>query len=156
MEVLKQPMDAMDFSDPRVYALLEELSHRYPDIRHWYRDRILPRSQSTVRISLGCLGAEVCGISIADLAKNKLCTLYVREPFRGKGLGNLLMSSAFTFLNTCQPYFTCSEEVVPAYASMIERYNWSCSPYTLMPQRGVLGGPDRYFNPSQRRVTLHK
>ena len=54
----------------------------------------------------------------------KICTLYVNPNYRMSGVGSLLLEESIKFLETTKPLITFTEDKLPMFAKIIEKYNW--------------------------------
>jgi len=67
-------------------------------------------------------------VGIVSVKKNfdeqKICTLYVKENYRNKKIGERLVEMAIEFLDNKSPLVTFSEDTHNFYQGIIKRYNW--------------------------------
>ena len=68
-------------------------------------------------------------IAIACLKKDeierKICTLYIKEEYRNKGFGSLIIEESFKWLETTKPLITIPEYKLNEFIPIIEKYQWN-------------------------------
>lgn len=111
-----------------IYSFTSNLKNTYPDYKKWFYEKQLK----------GCLTPERNIIFVRDnnnqiiavsslkktLEEKKICTLLVLNEYRSKGVGSLLLEESFNFLETDKPLITFSEDALPMYEKIIEKYDW--------------------------------
>lgn len=62
-----------------------------------------------------------------DESEKKVCTLFVLEIYRGRGIASKLLDVAFKWLGTTKPLITIADYKVPQFKKIISRYKWVLS-----------------------------
>ena len=119
-----------DFDRRAIAVCWEKLSHLecfYPDFRSWYQDVVMPGIKNRERKIL--IEGEIDNIrGIAILKKTsreeKICTIWVDESFRGRGVATNLMRKSFLHLKTNRPLFTVPQERWAEFQKIVEQYQF--------------------------------
>jgi len=115
----------------QIKEFLVESVDLYPGIDSWWQGKVLPGIRNGERI---CLAARIQGhlaaVSIGKRAKGsaKLCTLRVRDAFRGLGIGERLLQRTINELlsTKCQRvHYTISEDVLSQCGRFFKPYGFS-------------------------------
>ena len=112
----------------KIYETTKYLENDYPNYKKWFIDKqlkevlegrreILFLEENNEIIALACLKKE----------ENKICTLYVKEEYRNKGIGTKLLIEVMKYLNTTKPFITISESKLFMFNSYISKYKWETS-----------------------------
>ncbi len=111
-----------------IYQTTEHLNKNYPGYKEWFFDKqvkgcftpkrniIFIRNETDEIIGFSCLKK--------DDEECKICTLYVNPNYRMSGVGSLLLEESIKFLETTKPLITFTEDKLPMFAKIIEKYNW--------------------------------
>ena len=111
------------------YIATSFLRSDYPDFFQLYWTKYVPGIiDGTREIIAAYIDGRIAGVVI--LKKNdaererKICTLYVLDEFRRKGLATALLSEAFVRLGTTRPLITIADYKVGMFESIIKKYRW--------------------------------
>ena len=111
-----------------IYQLTEHLNKNYPGYKEWFFDKqvkgcftpkrniIFIRNETDKIIGFSCLKK--------DEEECKICTLFVNPNYRMNGVGSLLLEESMRFLETTKPLVTITEDKLPMFAKIIEKYGW--------------------------------
>jgi predicted transcriptional regulator/GNAT superfamily N-acetyltransferase len=109
---------------------LLQTSHLYPDIGLWWSRTVLPDLRSGRRVAVVLEDTNrLGGLFIGKPGRRaKLCTLRLRQEWRDRGLGSLLMAEGIGKLSddrTREVYVTVSEAAGPGCTSFFEGLGFS-------------------------------
>ena len=111
----------------RVWDFVSLLSPQYPGIDHWFHDKVMiGELKGTRRIFAMELGGRLAAVTIAknEDGERKLCCVRVRPDLEGRGFGIRLMERAMDWMGTDRPLATVSEEKLPQFERIFERYGF--------------------------------
>lgn len=114
----------------KIFMITESLVQEYPGYKRWYFLKQLKNLGSMEREILFVRNPEKLDeiIAVACLKKTvlekKICTLYVKESFRSKGIGSAIINEAFKFLGTTTPLITFADYKLKLFEPFIKKYNW--------------------------------
>ena len=110
------------------FESLKELRKDYPYFPAWFYTKVTQGIADGSRQLWFAVTIEdiVAGILILKKSpiEKKVCTLYVREPFRRKGVGTLMMYNAFSQLETSTPLATVSSNQLSKYEALLRHFNF--------------------------------
>ena len=140
----------------QIRDFLAESSSIYPGIEIWWENQVLPGLQTGERICrLTTINDEIAAIGIGKKGQKsaKLCTLRVRDSFRGSGLGQrMLVDTLCDLLEVeCKSvHFTISEEICPDSLGFFTKYGFGLASWS----RGkyVKGLDELAFAASAKRI----
>lgn len=111
-----------------IYLLTEHLDKSYPDYKIWFYNKQIKGCIDLNRNIIFVRNNEGKIIGISSLKKTneekKICTLFILEPYRNRGIKNLLLNKSFLYLETEKPLITISEEKLNIFQKTIEEYHW--------------------------------
>lgn len=111
-----------------IYLLTEQLDKNYPGYKNWFYNKQIKGCVDLNRNIIFVRNDESKIIGISSLKKTseekKICTLFILEPYRNRGIKNLLLKESFLYLETEKPLITISEENLNTFQKTIEEYNW--------------------------------
>jgi GNAT superfamily N-acetyltransferase len=112
----------------RVYAILKEARHLYPQFTYWYFGKfirgLIKGSRSIVLCTAGNAIAAVALLK-HDCSEKKICTIEVIKQYRGVGLGRRLFELSFDVLNTSKPLISIADERLPYFSSITRYYGFT-------------------------------
>lgn len=106
------------------------LKQDYPNFRKWYRQTVIP-GLATGKRQIYAAAPEKDTQALAGLVilkdtpeQKKICTLYVDEPYRGMGLGDMLLDHAISQLGVSHPLITVSDRHQKAFTALFRRFGF--------------------------------
>lgn len=111
-----------------LFALTDFISEMHPNYLEWYWGKTIPRVlNKRGEIFFEEVNHEVIGILIAKKTtkQRKICTFWVNEKFRKKGVGGRLLKRAIEYLETDKPLISIPENEVSSFEKIIENYHWT-------------------------------
>ena len=115
----------------RIYMITDFIRSDYPKHREWFFCKQLPRTINGSKRDILFVRSpddENEIIAMACLKKTekekKICTLFVSKEYRGKGIGTLVVSKAFEWLETNKPLVHFPETNLSSLMPFIKRYDW--------------------------------
>jgi len=126
-----------------VHTTLEEagVTRLYPGFEDWFLGKAVPGIRSGERrVITSLIDSVLTGVVICKRtdAERKLCTLWVSQQARGRGIAAELAADAFAWLGTAKPLFTVPEEHLADFGGLLR--SWSFSEPVTYPE---LYRPDR-------------
>ena len=110
-----------------IYEISKFLSVQYPDYENWFKQKVLKRIKNgTGEIIYVRNEKEIEGFIIAKntYSEKKICTVFIKEEYRGIGLGSKLIEEAIVYLEDLRPLITIPENKVSDFKYFINRYKW--------------------------------
>lgn len=111
-----------------VWPTLAPLKATYPGFSSWYWSKVVPGVLRGTRAILrqGSLN-DPSGLAIVkrDAAENKICTLWVSEAGRGRGLGRELLEEAIDWIGDDHPLFTVPAQRYQEFQPLMERFRFN-------------------------------
>jgi GNAT superfamily N-acetyltransferase len=108
-----------------VWPTLAPLKATYPGFSNWYWSKVVPGVLRGTRAILrqGPVDAP-SGLAIVkrDAAENKICTLWVSEAGRGRGLGHDLLKEAIDWIGDDRPLFTVPAQRYDEFQPLMKRF----------------------------------
>ena len=110
-----------------IYELSFHLNNSYPGYNKWFyekhvvgcknssRDIIFIKNENDKIIAFSCLKNE---------DEKKICTIYVADEYRNKGIGSILFKESFKVLETTKPLITIMEDKLYMFEKIITKYKW--------------------------------
>lgn len=125
-------MTQVSFQDKKsiqfAYELLKGLRKDYPNFPVWFSTKVRQGMSDGSRQLWFAFTAEniVAGVLILKKipTEKKVCTLYVCEPFRCRGVGTLMMRNAFLQLGTSTPLASVSSNQLDKYEALLRHFNF--------------------------------
>lgn len=108
-------------------TLLNSLDRYYPDINHWYVNKVIPGIYTgDDKILLATEGQHVVGIALGKTGEEtKLRCIRVVPEYQGSGLGIRIIDRMLDVLEDPAPHVTVSEELIHQYSRMfVNRYGF--------------------------------
>jgi len=105
-----------------VFEALSHLEQIYPGFRAWYFERVVPAVALGTRfVTVRRESGIPIGVAIAkdEGGERKLCTLWVRDGCRGRGIARALADEAFDWLGDRRPLFTVPEERMSEFLPLV-------------------------------------
>lgn len=127
----------------KIYDTTKFLEKQYPNYNYWFekiKNEIDGTNREVIYVEIE---SEIIGLIILKNTKEekKICTLFVKEKYRNKGIGNILLGKGFDFLQTSIPLITIPENKVYLFERIIKKYNWKYSKTTY-----IYNTPEKVFN----------
>lgn len=114
----------------QVLNFLMPLSNSYPLFEIWFKSKVLPglplRTRHIVTIERHG-GVAAVGIGKRENGERKVCTIRVDPAYEGRGLGIRVLDYLLDWLDTDFPLATVSEEKMPLFERIFERYGFMLS-----------------------------
>ena len=107
---------------------LKNVSPLYPNFDSWLNfsfRRNIPNGERSVLLATD--GSNILGISLLkhSLNKNKICTFYIPEEFRGMNIGNELMSKSLSILDSENTIITVSNERIKELQPILSSHQFN-------------------------------
>lgn len=101
----------------------------YPGFDIWFDRTVLPSLGEDRVILLAYIDGELAGFCVLkrNPSERKICTLYVYEGFRSRGVGSTLVEYALKSLDERFPLVTVPEELLPMYEGFFRRFDFRLS-----------------------------
>ena len=101
----------------------------YPGFDIWFNRTVLPSLGKGRAILLARINGELAGFCVLkrNPSERKICTLYVYEGFRSRGVGSTLVEYALKSLDERFPLVTVPEELLPMYEGFFRRFDFRLS-----------------------------
>lgn len=109
------------------YSLTDASISDYPERFRWCWTKQAPGVLDETReIIAACINGRIAGVIFLkkDGAERKICTLYVLDEFREKGLATVLLNEAFAWLGTTRPLITIADYKVGMFEGLIKKHHW--------------------------------
>lgn len=111
-----------------IYSIVEHLNEDYPRYKEWFYNKQVNGCFSRFRdiLFIKNENSKIIGVSFLKMEDNekKICTLYVCEEYRKKGVGSMLLEESFNILGTKKPIITFNEDKLFMFEKIIVKYNW--------------------------------
>lgn len=131
-----------------IYELTISLEQIYPRYKEWFFEKQVKGCHTSERniFFVRNDNGEIVGmVSVKrNLTEQKICTLYVKEKYRNKKIGEALVEIAFEFLGTTKPLVTFSEDTYDFYKTIIKKYNWQLT--EILDSKYQLGKKEYCYN----------
>lgn len=101
----------------------------YPGFAIWFNRTVLPSLGKGRAILLARINGKLAGFCVLkrNPSERKICTLYVYEGFRSRGVGSTLVEYALKSLDERFPLVTVPEELLPMYEGFFRRFDFRLS-----------------------------
>lgn len=77
--------------------------------------------------------------------EQKICTLFVLDEYRGRGIATLLLEESFKYLGTTKPLISIADYKIGQFSAIIKKYGWV--------QTQILD--DGYYNDTSRELVFN-
>lgn len=101
-----------------IYEILKRFEGEYPNIFNWYYSKVLPKLGKGRDIIVCIDDGRLVGVCILKHLESKICTLYVVEEYRGRGVGSKLLELACKTLKVAKPFVTVSNMYLDYYLKL--------------------------------------
>ena len=138
-------------------STISSLSHIYPDISHWYNNKVIPRVMlgEDIVIVAKSENGETIGFAIGKKTdkESKLCCLMVLPDFRGRGYALKLINRIIEELDDDYPHCSVSEDLFHIYSKIfINHFRWSLDDVVSdVYQKGKL---EYFFNGKHKKESI--
>ena len=139
-----QPEAIQEFFSGYIYRktnsdnFIEEFSHSYPDFQQWFKGIVYKGLQENEhergnheRDILFLMDKISCGNCIAGFAiikntidEKKICSFRISKPYRGEGLGRILMKNCMQELHTNAPLMTMPENCRDEFEKLLDEFHF--------------------------------
>ena len=101
----------------------------YPGFGHWYNQTVVPSIGDNRMVFFASPQGDCNRLAGAMILKKtfyekKICTLYIPDDFRGRGIGTAFMKKAIITLGDRHPVITVSEPRVTEFDSFLQRFGF--------------------------------
>lgn len=111
-----------------IYQMTQPLNDIYPNYNTWFFNKQIKGCYTPDRNIIFARDKKCKIVGISSLKKDdkekKICTLFVDDKYRRRGIGSLLLDESFKFLETTKPFITITEDKLYMFAKLIEKYDW--------------------------------
>ncbi|MEZ8093782.1 GNAT family N-acetyltransferase [Photobacterium swingsii] len=107
--------------------LFHEVKPLYPNFESWIKMKVIPGLAVNKRkIIIVQRNDSICGYAVLkdDIDEKKICTLFVCESNRSKGVGDLLIRTSKTMLKTNKPVITVSEDRIDMFKPIFKKHGF--------------------------------
>ncbi|MFK4132412.1 GNAT family N-acetyltransferase [Pseudomonas luteola] len=104
------------------------LADTYPDIQEWLYLKVIPDLTTGKRVVLSVAdNEEIMAFSVLkdNKTEKKICTLYVLESFRLRGVGSLLIHESVKYLGHKNIHLSVSEDNYESIKSLLEKHGFN-------------------------------
>lgn len=114
----------------KLYDMTDFICEDYPKHKTWYYQKHLPATliEGSGRDIIFAYESDknIYGTAFIkeDETEKKICTLFVSESARGKGVATILVEKAMEILNTTKPMITLADYKLPMFEGLIKKYDW--------------------------------
>lgn len=118
--------------------IVYSFNDKYPDIKSWFLDKVVPGLESGERSMLYVLKQnEIVGLTILkdSISEKKICTFYVSPNMRGRGLAPILFEKSFDKLKTAKPVISVPEIVLGGFRKYIDQYKFDQTDSRFLPNQ---------------------
>jgi GNAT superfamily N-acetyltransferase len=118
-------LDGRGFADVKataVFAALAEVGDLYPGFEAWYWETVIPGIGRDRAIFVEWNSDKIAGVVIAkrSLEERKLCTVWVDDGFRSRGVASRLLDQSCSWLGTGAPMLTIPSESLGEFAGILK------------------------------------
>ena len=123
IDLVRDAQTAVSIPIPRIIRTY------YPGFDIWFDRTVLPSLGKDRAILLARIDGELAGFCVLKRtsSERKICTLYVYEGFRSRGVGSALVEYALGLLGEWFPLVTVPEELLPVYERFFRRFGFRLS-----------------------------
>jgi N-acetylglutamate synthase-like GNAT family acetyltransferase len=116
-----------------VLPFIQSLDHYYPDITHWYVNKVVPGlSLGNDKLLIARDNGVIAGIALGKMGdESKLRCVRVHPDYQNTGLGIRLIDNMLDLIEDGRPGVTVSEEMLHQYSrTFVKRYGFELSDVT--------------------------
>lgn len=118
------------FQLTEILSLIKTLESFYPDVEHWYINKVIPRVMlgEDIVLVLKDDSEKLAGVAIGKKTEteSKLCCLKVIEDFQSRGYGIKLIKNMLRELGNDYPHCSVSEDLFHIYSQLfVNHFGWS-------------------------------
>lgn len=116
-----------------VLPFIQSLDHYYPDITHWYVNKVVPGlSLGNDKLLIARDNGVIAGVALGKMGEeSKLRCIRVHPDYQNTGLGIRLIDSMLELIEDGKPGVTVSEEMLHQYSrAFVKRYGFELSDVT--------------------------
>ena len=135
-----------------IFGMTRSIGNIYPKYREWYYNTFLEdlkRGNRSYAIATHHMIISGCCLMKNTPNEKKICTLFVKSPYRRQGVGTDLMQAAFTELGE-HPFLTVSLDKLSSFSPFLKRLGFQMK---LLPKQ--VGKPPEalFYRPTPRCIT---
>ncbi|NMA50446.1 MAG: GNAT family N-acetyltransferase [Mollicutes bacterium] len=115
----------------RIYMITDNIREDYPNHKTWYFEKQLPETIKSDKRNILFVKnpndkEEIIAMACLKRTKfeRKICTLYVINQWKDKGIGMALVQKSIDWLGTNKPLITFPEYKLELFRLYIDMYNW--------------------------------
>lgn len=117
------------FSDiiSKAYNVTDCICKDYPKHFEWYWGKTVPAVlKGTREIIIVTMNKKIAGVVFLkkEDGECKICTIFVFEKYRRRGIATILLKEAFEYLGTTKPLVSISSYKVEQFYAIIKKYGW--------------------------------
>lgn len=125
---LSQHLKDIDYDELclQLYYLTDHLTSDYPHHKEWFFKKHLPFIGKDREIIYLTFHRNICGVAFLKKTalEKKICTFYVTEHSRNRGVGHLLLEECFKYLETTKPLISMPKYKVRYFLYYVYKYDW--------------------------------
>ncbi len=109
------------------FSVTDCICKDYPNHFEWYWSKEIPRVlNGTGEIIICTISNNIAGVAFLkkDDSESKICTLLVKEEYRGKHIATKILEYSFKYLDTNKPLLTIADYKFSMFEPIIKKYNW--------------------------------
>lgn len=110
-----------------VFSNISQLKYCYPEFYGWYFNKVVPGLIDGSRsFIIEFRDEKLAGIAILkDTTKEKkICTIWVNDKYKSKGIGFRLFEKSMRLLDTDKPLLTVSEDRLPEFEKIFHHFDY--------------------------------
>lgn len=115
----------------KIYMLTEFICEDYPNHKEWYfnkqlKETIIDDERNILFVRNPKKYNEIIAVACLKrtLEEQKICTIYVKEKYRRKGIGTALINESMNWLGTTKPLITIADYKLEMFKPFINKYDW--------------------------------
>ena len=128
IESLKDYLNKEEFQKlvKSIYKITDFITEDYPDYKEKQLDGVLNGERNILFVRNPLNSKEIIAVASLKKSKNekKICTLYVKDKYRNRGIGGALVEVSMNWLETRNPMITFSAYKLIMFNKLINKYNW--------------------------------
>lgn len=113
-----------------IYLVTEPICKYYPNHKEWFYNIHLPKCIKDINnytiLFVRNSDNEIIGVACLryENKERKICSLYISENHRNKGIGTKLLEESMKWLKTTKPFITITKDNIKYYENFIKKYDW--------------------------------